>query len=68
MKPIHVIMAVVGGAIAGATVGLLLAPKKGSETREDIAKCVRNKACCLKKKNKLEQLASDIEEEIDDKL
>lgn len=66
MKPIHVIMAVVGGAIAGATIGLLLAPNKGSETREKIAKCARKR--CLSKKNKLENLVEDIEEEIDDNI
>ncbi len=63
MKPVHIIMAVVGGAIAGATVGLLLAPNKGSETRSDIAKCIRKKALC-KKKNKLEQLVDEVENEI----
>ena len=28
MKPINIVMAVVGGAIAGAAVGLLLPPRK----------------------------------------
>lgn len=28
MKPLHVILAVIGGAVAGAAVGLLVAPEK----------------------------------------
>ena len=69
MKPLNVILAVVGGAVAGATVGLLLAPKKGTDTREDIIKCIREKKkLCKKNRKRLEKLAEEIEEEIDNKL
>lgn len=64
MKPIHIVMAVLGGAIAGATVGLMLAPAKGSDTRSKIVKCLRKRGVCLKK-GKMDQLVDQIEEEID---
>ena len=49
MKPLHVIMAVVGGAIAGATVGLLLAPEKGEDTRDLIVEYLKKKGIKLRR-------------------
>ena len=31
MKALNIVLAVIGGAVAGATVGLLLAPEKGEK-------------------------------------
>lgn len=64
MKPIHVICAVIGGAIAGATVGLLLAPEKGENTRKKIMKVLKEKGICLKK-DQMEELVDEIEDQIE---
>lgn len=37
-----IVTALLAGLVAGATAGLLLAPKKGSETRDDLNKSVKN--------------------------
>mgnify|MGYP002099690220 CR=1 FL=1 len=42
-------MAVVGGAIAGATVGLLLAPEKGEDTRDLIVEYLKKKGIKLRR-------------------
>ncbi len=42
MKTLGYIGAFLGGAIAGATLGLLLAPEKGTDTREKINDAVDN--------------------------
>ena len=64
MKPIHVISAIIGGAIAGAAVGLLLAPEQGEDTRSRIVKLLKEKGICLKR-NKMEELVDEIEESLD---
>jgi len=67
MKPLNIVMAVVGGAIAGAAVGLLFAPEKGDDTRTRIAQLLREKGVKLKG-SKLDDLVDDIANEIKDKV
>lgn len=67
MKPLHVILSVIGGAVAGAAVGFLLAPEKGEDTREKIMKFLKEKGVCLKK-SKMEELADEIEDHIEKHL
>ncbi len=64
MKAIHVISAVIGGAIAGAAIGLLVAPEKGDDTRKKILQVLKDKGIFLKK-DKMEELVDEIEDQID---
>lgn len=65
MKSINIALAVVAGAVAGAAVGLLFAPKKGSETRDEIKRYLRSKGLKLKN-SELDELVDEITAEIHD--
>ena len=67
MKALHVISAVVGGAVAGAAIGLLLAPEKGEKTRKKIVEILKEKGINLKK-SQLEEIAEQIEDQIENAL
>lgn len=67
MKPIHVISAVIGGAIAGAAVGLMIAPHKGTETRRNIINILKKKGINLKCEN-MEELADEIEDQLEKQI
>lgn len=63
MKGLPIVIAAVGGALVGAAAALLLAPQKGSDTREAIKNFVRSHVPGIKDRE-LDTLADQIAEEI----
>ncbi|MBD5365952.1 MAG: YtxH domain-containing protein [Muribaculaceae bacterium] len=64
MKGLNIALAVVAGAVAGAAVGLLFAPQKGSDTRSQIKDYLRSKGIKLKR-GELEEIVDEIQAEIE---
>ena len=62
MKTLGYIVAFLGGAIAGAALGLLVAPEKGSETRSKISDAVDD----FCKKHNLKLSRKEMDDLVDD--
>ena len=63
MKALNYFFAFIGGVAVGASAGLLLAPEKGSETRERIAEALRKRGIKLNRKE-MSDLVDEIAEEL----
>lgn len=63
MKGLPIVIAALGGALVGAATALLLAPAKGSETRQAIKDYIRSHVPGIKDRE-LDNLADQIAEEI----
>ena len=62
MKTLGYIGAFLGGAIAGAALGILMAPEKGSETRTKIGDAIDD----LCKKHNIKLSRNEVEDLVDD--
>ena len=62
MKTISYISAFLGGAIAGAALGLLMAPEKGTETRNKISDAVDD----FCKKHNIKLSRKEVDDLVDD--
>ena len=64
MKALNFLVAFIGGAALGAACGLLMAPEKGSDTREKIAEALKKRGIRLGRKE-MDELVKDIAEELE---
>ena len=62
MKTLGYISAFIGGAIAGAALGLLMAPEKGTDTRTKITDAVDD----FCKKHNIKLTRKDVDDFVDD--
>ena len=71
MKTLGYISAFIGGAIAGAALGILMAPEKGSDTRTNISDAVDdfcNKHDIKLSRKEAEEFVEDIKDAASDTL
>lgn len=66
MKGLGVFAAFLGGAVVGATLGILFAPEKGEDTRAKIAEILRKKGIKFRDCD-IDVLVDEIAAEIKDK-